>query len=258
MTEERWLRIRQRLSPTSAAAVQPAVGADAHPTLQAEAAIRPRRRRGRTSEGTGRAGPLLRSPVSGYGDMNGTEPDRALRARTGITVSDRSFAVPARGRETPEAVRVTHCRSLVPTIRTAPPPSWADHPPQVTGFESRGAVLAPYMNRGPTVSGSVISLSPAGGRQRMCSIRTTRNGGVATSPVPPPPLNRWSARLVHRAQASDQQFHVWPERGSCGFSGLFLGTCSAFAYAALYRCVPRTRPVRCGFRGRVVGQWVVA
>jgi hypothetical protein len=67
------------------------------------------------------------------------------------------------------------------------------------------------------------------------------------APEPPPPLKRWSARLVHRAQASDQRFRVWPRCRRSGLSGLFLGTCSTLPYAALCRVAPRTQLVRWGF-----------
>jgi hypothetical protein len=65
--------------------------------------------------------------------------------------------------------------------------------------------------------------------------------------LPPPPLKRWSAPLVHRAQAPDQRFRVRTSVWNCRFSGLFIGTYSAVPYAALCSVAPRTRPVRCGF-----------
>ena len=63
----------------------------------------------------------------------------------------------------------------------------------------------------------------------------------------PPPLERWSARLVHRAQAPGQRFLV-PARSKIGVS-------RAFFSGASHRCPmqpyagwsPRTWPVRCGF-----------
>jgi hypothetical protein len=54
---------------------------------------------------------------------------------------------------------------------------------------------------------------------------------AASEPTePPPPLKRWSARLVHRAQAPDQRFRVRASRWTSGFSGLFIGTYSALPY----------------------------
>ena len=50
--------------------------------------------------------------------------------------------------------------------------------------------------------------------------------------LPPPPLKRWSARLVHRARAPDQRFRVGRAAEDRGFSGLFLGTYSPVPYAA--------------------------
>ena len=38
---------------------------------------------------------------------------------------------------------------------------------------------------------------------------------------PPPPLKRWSARLVHWAQAPGQPFRVQTSVRRCRFSGLF-------------------------------------
>ena len=64
---------------------------------------------------------------------------------------------------------------------------------------------------------------------------------------PPPPLKRWSARLVPRAQAPDQRFRVRSMGRKCRLSGLFLGTYSPVPYAAPCRLAPRTRPVRCRF-----------
>ena len=64
---------------------------------------------------------------------------------------------------------------------------------------------------------------------------------------PPPPSNRWSARLVHRAQAPGQRFRVRTSVRNCRFSGLFIGTYSAVPYAAPRRVAQRGRPVRCAF-----------
>jgi hypothetical protein len=44
---------------------------------------------------------------------------------------------------------------------------------------------------------------------------------------PPPPLKRWSARLVHRARPPDQRFRVRGEVEDWGLSGLFIGTYSS-------------------------------
>ena len=80
---------------------------------------------------------------------------------------------------------------------------------------------------------------------------TASTGTVAGSVVtnaqirPPPPLTRWSARLVFRAQAPDQPFLVRVR--SCRFSGPFIGTYSPVPYAAPSRVAPRTRPVGCAF-----------
>ncbi len=85
------------------------------------------------------------------------------------------------------------------------------------------------------------------------SHNTARTGTIAGSVVvnasirPPPPLKRWSARLVHREQAPDQRFRARTEVEDRGFSRLFLGTYSALPYAAPCRVAPRTRPVRCYF-----------
>ena len=46
----------------------------------------------------------------------------------------------------------------------------------------------------------------------------------ATPPDSEDPLKRWSAPLVHRAQAADQRFRDRAQTGDRGFSGLFLGT----------------------------------
>ena len=54
-------------------------------------------------------------------------------------------------------------------------------------------------------------------------------------------------RLVHRVQAPGQRFRVRAAWAKSRFSGLFIGTYSPFALAALCKGVPRTRPVRCGF-----------
>jgi hypothetical protein len=52
---------------------------------------------------------------------------------------------------------------------------------------------------------------------------------------------------VHRRDHGDQRFRVGAEFEDWGFLGVFLGTCSAFAYAALCRVPRRVRPLRCGF-----------
>jgi hypothetical protein len=65
--------------------------------------------------------------------------------------------------------------------------------------------------------------------------------------IPPPPLKRWSARLVHRARAPGQRFRVRTSVWICRFSGLFIGTYSAVPYAALCRVASRTRSVHCVF-----------
>ena len=64
--------------------------------------------------------------------------------------------------------------------------------------------------------------------------------------TPPPPSTRWLARLVHRAQAPDQQFRVRAEIEDRGSSGLFLGTYSPLPYAAPCGWSPRTRPLTSG------------
>jgi hypothetical protein len=51
--------------------------------------------------------------------------------------------------------------------------------------------------------------------------------------------------IGHRRLASG--FASGAEVEDRGFSGLFLGTCSPLAYAALYRVAPRTRPVTSPF-----------
>ena len=70
-------------------------------------------------------------------------------------------------------------------------------------------------------------------------------GGLRTEDAsdPPPPLKRWSARLLHRAQAPDQRFRVRAEVEGRGLSGLFLGTYSASAPSTLCRVVRRVRPL---------------
>jgi hypothetical protein len=65
--------------------------------------------------------------------------------------------------------------------------------------------------------------------------------------LPPPPLERWLARLVHRAQAPGQRFRVRTEVEDRGFSGLFIGTYSPVPYAALCRVARRVRPIRSAF-----------
>jgi hypothetical protein len=64
---------------------------------------------------------------------------------------------------------------------------------------------------------------------------------------PPPPLKRWSARLVHRALAPDRHFRVRASALRSRFSGLFLGTYSVLPHAAPCRAAPRTRSLRSGF-----------
>jgi hypothetical protein len=58
-------------------------------------------------------------------------------------------------------------------------------------------------------------------------IRLVGTRWSCAGPEPPPPSKRWSARLVRRARAADQRFRVWAKVEDRGFSGLFLGTCSA-------------------------------
>jgi hypothetical protein len=78
--------------------------------------------------------------------------------------------------------------------------------------------------------------------------------------APPPPLKRWSVRLVHRARAPDQRFRVQAEAEDWGLSGLFPGTYSALPYATPCRVAPRTRPEAAGSRssfrsvGTCIGQ----
>ena len=55
------------------------------------------------------------------------------------------------------------------------------------------------------------------------------------------------ARLMHRAQAPDQRFRVWPRCRRSGLSGIVLGTYSAAAPAALCSVARHVRPLRCGF-----------
>ena len=74
---------------------------------------------------------------------------------------------------------------------------------------------------------------------------------------PPPPLERWSARLVHGVQPADQRFRVRASVRSRRLSGLFLGTCSPFAYAALCRLASRTLSLRCGFAVESSGEVMV-
>ena len=83
---------------------------------------------------------------------------------------------------------------------------------------------------------------------RLCTTMVT--SGFARSEAPgygelakPPPLSkRWSARLVHRAQAPDQRFRVRAEVEDRGFSGLFSRDLLNFAHAAL--CGRATRAAR--------------
>ncbi len=60
------------------------------------------------------------------------------------------------------------------------------------------------------------------------------------------PLKRWSARLVHRAQAPDQRLRVWAEFEDRGLSGLFLGTYSTSRTMPYAGSARRVRPVSCG------------
>jgi hypothetical protein len=63
--------------------------------------------------------------------------------------------------------------------------------------------------------------------------------GVRYGLEPPPPLKRWSARLVHRAQAPDQRLRVRASVRRCRFSGPFIGTYSAMPYAGALLKVAR-------------------
>ena len=72
--------------------------------------------------------------------------------------------------------------------------------------------------------------------------RRAHNPKVAGSNPAPATIETSGRRaLVHRAQAPDQRFRVRAEVEDLGFSGLFIGTCSAFPYAALCRVAPRTQ-----------------
>jgi hypothetical protein len=77
--------------------------------------------------------------------------------------------------------------------------------------------------------------------------RSARNWAVLSHSYPPPPLKRWSARLVYGAWAPDQRFRVRAEVEDRGFSGLFLGTYAALPHAATCSVAPRTRPIRWRF-----------
>src|ERR1017187_9423720 len=60
----------------------------------------------------------------------------------------------------------------------------------------------------------------------MCSIRTTRNGGVATSPVSPPPRENMKYRRKPPMSWAFVLFQGAPTGLSTGLSGLFVGTYS--------------------------------
>ncbi len=71
--------------------------------------------------------------------------------------------------------------------------------------------------------------------------------------VPPPPLKRSSARLVHRARVPDQRFLVRLNARRRGISGLFSGIHPPFAYAAICRWCRAPGPYA-AVCGRVFGR----
>jgi hypothetical protein len=168
-----------------------------------------------------------------------------------------------RGRRSPKLLRES-----VSTLSLPFCPTWtllSPSPTRRTSLESRQGRACHRALRSPgsapeTVGGGgsppvvrPLSAQSRGSAGRLASHRQPHNQQVGHHETPPP-LKRWSPPFVHKAQATDQQFRVRPRCRRSGFPGLFLGTYSAFAYAALCNVASRTRSVCCGFAGHAFGQ----
>jgi hypothetical protein len=130
----------------------------------------------------------------------------------------------------------------VPASSTTPTPDQASGLIPKVGPVRRGAVFfgGDSDRRAPTLSSAT---------RRRLRIHGTTTSTFALTEVraakeptePPPPLKRWSERLVHRARAPGQRFRVRAGVRNCRFSGLFIGTYSPLPYAVPCRRSQRTR-----------------